>query len=347
MVSLAGLENLLADPAQRLVEAAPRRCLAIGRERILHHAQCVEHSFEHGVVPGRLGAEMAGGLLECQQAAEEVARIHGGNVCRRQHREMMRVIPVQQVAAEPGHLLDGAQRVAGAYQQLLRVDVTQVVGGDVGDEQQTDVGGRTPVRHHAFGALLEVIRGQPVVLGAHESLEEQPRAACDTAQMRAVVGTQLLDGDGARTPGDHTDLWREQPQCEHGRRIPQRRRPHEGDAAAHRQRRRGPHPQPAPEPPGPSARPVPRWLHRRRRPLQQAPAADPAPVHRSGDGVENQPRFLDQERHGEQPARGVAGKVVCQAYRAAAPQGTPQQPDDAGERRHEQGHEREHRPVQR
>ena len=91
----------------------------------------------------------------------------------------MRVIPVEKMALI---LLHAVQRREGALQtcrQLQDVRVTHIVSRERGQQIQSDVRGRCAVGHESFRRLLKVVRRQPVVLGPHEALEEEPRTARD------------------------------------------------------------------------------------------------------------------------------------------------------------------------
>ncbi len=71
----------------------------------------------------------------------EVAAVNRGHVTGLQRIQGADVVPVQQMAAIVFELFHGAKRLAKPDGQLLQPDVTQVVGGQRGQQQHADVGG--------------------------------------------------------------------------------------------------------------------------------------------------------------------------------------------------------------
>ena len=80
-----------------------------------------------------------------------------------------------------------------AIDRLAVTDPAEIAGTDHGEEIQTDVGRRGPMRDPRFRILLEVVRRQVQLVSGHERLEETPGAAGHQPQLSQVplVGEQF------------------------------------------------------------------------------------------------------------------------------------------------------------
>ena len=83
------------------------------------------------------------------------------------------------MALEALEALHRGERGVDPGRELVRRDEAEIVGGQGREQSHADVRGRGPVGHPGLGGLLEVVRGQGVVLGAHEGLEVAPGVAGD------------------------------------------------------------------------------------------------------------------------------------------------------------------------
>ncbi len=130
-------------------------------------------------------------LLEREQVAGEVAAVHGRDVLRRERRERLGVVPVEEVAAELLELVEGADGQLQPLDEFERRGVAEVARGDRREQEQADVGRRRAVRD-ALGVFLKVVGREPVVRLPDELLEEAPRPARDEPRLARVRGVERL-----------------------------------------------------------------------------------------------------------------------------------------------------------
>ncbi len=78
------------------------------------------------------------------------------------------------IASKPAH--------ERSFDKLAAGNVAEVTGGHVGQKCKSHIGWRRPVGDGRNGMLLEIVRGEPVIVRADEGLEEPPCAARDFAQ---------------------------------------------------------------------------------------------------------------------------------------------------------------------
>ena len=116
-------------------------------------------------------------------------------------------------------MLQAVQRleaIAQAEREPVRAHVAQVEGSEVCQEHHPDVRGRRAVRDLAPRVLLVVVGRQPVVLGAHEGLEEEPGAARQPAEKADLIGREGLVSHSARSADPLCHLGSCEPQGEEG-----------------------------------------------------------------------------------------------------------------------------------
>ena len=109
-----------------------------------------------------------------------------------------RIVPVVEVAPVLFQPVERVERVLEPFDQVAQADVAQVVGGQGREQQQALVGRRGAMGNAAVGDLLEVVRREPVVFFADESLEEVPGLA---AIRRSARRSWSLSGDWATRLG--------------------------------------------------------------------------------------------------------------------------------------------------
>ena len=151
-------------------------------------------------------------IAECEQTrpqshqiGREVPAVHGRDVCGRQWFQRERVVPVVEVAAVPLQGFHGAECIRRTLDQSSGRKITEVVGGQIGEERKPHVGRRRAMRHHTHGMLLIVIRRQPMVFWAHERLEERPRLSRQHPKKDGLISRQprlAADERSADPPGD-------------------------------------------------------------------------------------------------------------------------------------------------
>ncbi|KAF5056937.1 hypothetical protein DSECCO2_362090 [anaerobic digester metagenome] len=188
-----------------------------------------------------LDFEQAG--LQGQEMPGQVPAVHGGDVARRQRGQGQGVVPVVEMAFIPFQRAHGAQRLHGAVEERAGRDEPEVAGGEVRQQRKAHVGRRGAVRNHGGGVLLEVVGGEPLVLGADECFEEGPGLAGRLAQKESLfLGQHVLAArDGAADPPDYgrgEKPEREQPS---GHRHYLRRRYGERERHTDGQKRSDPH----------------------------------------------------------------------------------------------------------
>src|SRR5205807_1355795 len=116
------------------------------------------------------------------------------NVRRRQRLERRRLVPVQEVAAVTVQFPEGVERLLHAVGQGGQAQVAEVVGHQCRSQQQTHVRRRGAVGDFRSRLFLEIVRRQPIVVGADERLEEAPGLAGGAAQEPALVGPERRGG---------------------------------------------------------------------------------------------------------------------------------------------------------
>ena len=119
------------------------------------------------------------------------------------------------MALQRGH---GGQRVARAFQQAASGDVAEIVRGQIGQQRQPHIGGRSPVRDDGAVIILKIIRRQPVIFGGHELFEKSPGPARVFSEKNELRGAQARLARRQRAADPPGDGRRTQPQQQDGRR---------------------------------------------------------------------------------------------------------------------------------
>ena len=197
--------------------------------------QLVENARGVGQAGENLGSE--DGLIrkfrqartERQQMAREVAAVHAGNIERQQGRECARVIPIEEVAPMSFEALHGVEGVEGAPQELAHRQIAEIARGQIGQQGQSHVGGRSAGSHHRDRIFLEIIRRQPVFLRRDEGFKKAPRLARRSPKEGGLLRRQLRRrrkfNGLADAPGDPGG---NQPEAQERRGQRQLRRLHQG-----------------------------------------------------------------------------------------------------------------------
>ncbi len=152
---------------------------------------------------------------ERKQVAGQVSAIHGGDVERLQRLEGLRVVPVEEMSAMPFQPVQGVKGLAGAVGKLAGRDVAEIVGRQIRQQGEPDIGGRGAMRDARDGLFLIVVGRQPVVFGAGEGLKEVPGLASQLAQEDVLFRRQMRRG--AAPPGrlNHQAMLGERNQSPH------------------------------------------------------------------------------------------------------------------------------------
>ena len=235
-------------------------------------------------------------LLQRQQVSGEIAAVDGGHVARREGRQGPGVVPVQQVPPKAFQLVERTQRGPDAVERLGETQPAKIPRRAHGQQVETDVGRRRPVRDDRVGLFLEIVRWQVLLARRHERGEEVPRASRDVPQLPHVGRAQAV-GVGLQEA-------RQAQAARHQRRQPPEQQPGSGGPQPlrigphHRGRPRDDHDSGALQGPDEHGqRVVGGGLHlRRRNPLEQQALRQQA-EQRPRDGVQGEPGVLGQQGH--------------------------------------------------
>ena len=311
---------------------------------VTHQAEMVDHAaprigHEKGVGP------LLAGVGEHEQVAGEVAAVDGRDIGRIEHLPVEGAVPVEEVPLEARERLHGRDRRFQPLDGLGRAGPAEVAGRDRGEQIESHVGGRRPVRDNRLRVFLEIVGRQHVVRRRHERLEEAPGSPRDEAQILPVlIGDREPPRDGLRAAGPHGECRRRQPQQgERQRKRPGRR--HRGDSArgdGEPESRAARHvPIEAVEP-----QPRPAGRLRRRRPFEQVAARRDQPHQCSRDRIARPPGLIGRQGNRHQGLHGREAQVrhqrahmVAKANAAAAWQ---HREDSRKEGRHRNGGEHQH-----
>jgi hypothetical protein len=187
----------------------------------------------------RSGGELAQSLRERDEHPGQVAAVDGGDVPWQEWRERGRVVPVEQMPPESFESPHRIEECLERLEQRRRAHVAEIVRGQRGQHPHGNVGGRRAVRDPRLRHFLEVVGWQPVVLRAHERLEETPRLPCRDAEQQPILGGEAMafGDDGLAQP--ECDERREEPERGNGNGRGQRVRPRDADRDDDRDREDG------------------------------------------------------------------------------------------------------------
>src|SRR5918996_5516613 len=80
-------------------------------------------------------------------------------------------------------LIHAVEGISNAQCQLTWADVTQIVGGECREQEQTDVCWRGTVRYDSSRFFLKMIGWKPLIIRAYKMLKVQPGSACQEMQL--------------------------------------------------------------------------------------------------------------------------------------------------------------------
>ena len=209
-----GIFERLPEPLQR----APQQ--GIRRQR-----RCPLPHHRHGIAQARPDAHgihrpahLRTGMLHHQQVAGQIAAVHGRNIARLQRAQVLGVVPIEEMAAIPLHLVQGRHGGFQPFHGLPRADPAEIARRQDHIQIHADIGGRGAMRHRALGHFLEIVRRQMVVGRGHEFFEEGPGLTrCQTQRVRVLPGNIQMRFDTGRPAGPARDQRRRQPQQRKGR----------------------------------------------------------------------------------------------------------------------------------
>ncbi|MNV22380.1 hypothetical protein D3C71_1133500 [compost metagenome] len=236
--------------------------------------------------------------------ASQVAAIHGGDVSGRQRLQGFGVIPVVEMPAMARQYVQCGEHLPCALQHPGNLQIAEVVGRQIGQQRQADIGGRRAPCHYQRWMLTDVVRWQPVILGAHIGFKERPGATRQPAQKYQLGCGQVGIARRRRASQPRHDRRRGQPQQKKRRRYPQRCRLHARQQCSDHDRRQccRPHAVQLGLHAGAQAA-----LHFAGRvPLQQVPAREQQPPQRARDRGQAEERLVRQARQIDRRAQQLA-----------------------------------------
>ena len=104
------------------------------------HVQGVGQPLEHARTRNRVIGQREQPCAQCEQMAGEVAAIHRRNVQRGQRHQRFGVVPVVKMSLVLRQLRHRRQRIGAALDQRCAGNVAEVVGGEIGEQCEADIG---------------------------------------------------------------------------------------------------------------------------------------------------------------------------------------------------------------
>ena len=258
----------------------------------LQHAEGIGQAVEGGARQYRFVLQCQQALAQGQQMASQVAAVHRGDVVRRQRLQGFGVVPVVEMAAMTRQLFHGPQRELGPLHDAAHLQIAKVIGREIGQQRQAYVGRRGAPRHHQQRMLLDVVRWQPMVLGADPGLKERPGAARQTAQERQLQTRQFSLALFWRSSHPRHQHRRAQPQRQDWGSDPQGKRVDPGQPRGDRERKHRRKPHAAQFRAVPAAQAA--FDFAGRIPLQQMTTRDQHPPGGAADGAQAEERLVRQ-----------------------------------------------------
>src|SRR2546430_17063771 len=83
------------------------------------------------------------------------------------------------------------ERLRRAFNELSSRNVTEVIRGQVGEQRESHIGRRSPMRDHGNGMFLIVVRRKPMILRTDELLEERPGLSGKLPEKDSLVSRQI------------------------------------------------------------------------------------------------------------------------------------------------------------
>src|SRR5882724_2635585 len=157
--------------------------------------------------------------------AGQVPAVNGRYVLRLKRLESLRVVPVEKVAVKFSQFCQTRESQFLPFDKFQRGDVAQVICRNGCERQQADICRRSSMGKDWGRVFLKIIRRQPVVFGANESLKETPGAARYQACKLDIVDTQKLAFWRSQPADPVGDEGRKNPDRDKRRHHAERRRP--------------------------------------------------------------------------------------------------------------------------
>ena len=136
-------------------------------------------------------SRLAQPLGERHQRAREVAAVDGRHVARRERRQALRVVPVEQVALEALQALHGRERSVDPLRESLGREKPRSCAASVASSPMPMLVGEVRCASCGSGTSWKLSGGRRVVLGTHEVLEVAPGVSRDLLRKARSAGAEL------------------------------------------------------------------------------------------------------------------------------------------------------------
>ncbi len=144
--------------------------------RVRKHGERVGKAVEHACIQDRQVGQRSKPRAQRQQVAGKVSAVDRRHVARRKRLQGLRVVPVIEVSAVPRRAAPWCERSRRPLDQRSGGDVTEIVGRQVREQAEADVGRRGAMRDQGARVFLEIVGRQPVVVLADKSRRRKPRS---------------------------------------------------------------------------------------------------------------------------------------------------------------------------
>src|SRR5580692_11820616 len=150
--------------------------------------------------------------------SRQVATVHTGNIERQEWFQCSGFIPIVEVSPVALQTLQCGEGVLCASDEAAERKKAQIPGGQIGQEGQSYVRGRSPRSDGRGRNFLKVVWRQPVLLRIDEGLEEIPRLAGSASEKSQLFGRQIqsLGFNGLTDPPG--DPWSGEPDAKNRQR---------------------------------------------------------------------------------------------------------------------------------
>ena len=269
-----------------------------------------------GIFPSRTHPTAAG-IGKRDKVPSEIAAVDRRDVGRLERPEVLCVVPVVEMPAEPLQLAHGRHRRFEAFDRFGHADPAKIVSGHCREKVETDIGRRSPMSDDRLRIFLKIVRRKHVVFLRDEGLEETPGAAChQTQKVKIGVGNRQGSGIERRQADPARDGRRDKPRhdegCRNQRPIPAKMPDQDGGN----------------EPDGNAAdhltvvidpvRALAELGLRCRHPLQKETSADDQAIERPADGIDHQPGLVGEKRDKQSGLRRRQDKIPAERAEVTA-----------------------------
>ena len=166
----------------------------------------------------------------------QIAAVHAGDIRRIQRPQGPGFVPIIEMPAVTFQSLQGGEGVPRAAHQAGAGKITEIHGGQVRQQRDSNIRRRRPGSDRRVGNLLEIVRRQPVLAGGHEGFKEMPGLPRRAPQKPPLRRGQIRRRGFNRAADPPSERRRGQPQRQDRRRQPELKRLGGGQEPPDRQR---------------------------------------------------------------------------------------------------------------